>query len=205
METKGLLAGKVQILLVVMIVVLFPLISILVNFKGAQNGKTFYKDLKNNLGQMPAFNNMGWLNDSLSSVAARGNTLVVSFISTENREAVLSTIKPIVKTEQFREGIDNLKFVTFDMAQDSSFFRPYTQNLNPNDRKIWQILRGGNNLPANMKLPDVYHVSLIDTAGVIRRFYDVRKADDRRMLVEHIAVMPIKKKYSVEKREQKQM
>ena len=56
-----------------------------------------------------------------------------------------------------------------------------------------------------MKLPDLYHISLVDTAGVIRRFYDVRNKDDRKMLVEHIAVMPIKKKYAVEKREQKKM
>jgi hypothetical protein len=204
MEKKNL-GSKIQISLVVLVVVLFPLISVLVNFKGAENGKAFYKDIKNNLGQMPPFNNTGWLNDSLSSAIARGNVLVVSFISTENREAVLNTIKPIVKTEQFREGIDNLKFLTFDTSNDSSFFRPYAQNFNPNDRKIWKILRGGNNLPTEMKLPDLYHVSLVDTAGIIRRFYDVRLAEDRRKLVEHIAVMPIKKKYAVEKKEQKQM
>ena len=205
MERKSLLSGKIQISLVVMIVVLFPLISMLINFKGAENGKAFYRELKNNLGQMPTFNNTGWLNDSLSTESSKGNVLVVSFISTENREEVLNTIKPIVKTQQFRDEVDNLKFLTFDTSNDSSFFRPYTQNFNPTDRKLWQILRGGNNLPTDMKLPNLYHVSLIDTAGVIRRFYDVRKADDRRMLVEHIAVMPIKKKYSVEKREQKKM
>jgi hypothetical protein len=196
---------KIQAFMVVAVVVLFPLISILVNFKGAENGTAFYKDLKNNLGQMPLFDNKGWLNDSLSMAASRGNVLVVSFVSNDNREAVLKTIQPIVKTQQFREEVDNLKILTFDTAQDSSFFIPYTQNLSPNDRKLWQILRGGNELPSQMKLPDLYHVSLIDTAGIIRRFYDVRKAEDRTMLVEHIAVMPLKKKYSVEKREQKKM
>jgi hypothetical protein len=205
METKGLLAGKVQISLVVMIIVLFPLISIWVNFSGAANGKRFYKELKNNLGQMPAFNNTGWLNDSLTSTAAKGNVLVVSFISGENRDSVLNTINLIVKTQQFRDEVDNLKFLTFDTTNDSTFFRPYAQNLNTNDRKIFQILRGGDNLPTEMKLPDLYHVSLVDTAGVIRRYYDVRDAEDRRKLVEHIAVMPIKKKYSIEKREQKKM
>jgi hypothetical protein len=46
---------------------------------------------------------------------------------------------------------------------------------------------------------------LIDTAGVIRRFYDIRQETERRKLIEHIAVMPIRKKKSVEKRDQKTM
>lgn len=202
---QNTIGRKIQISLLVAVIVLFPLISIWVNFTGAENGKAFYKNLKNNLGQMPAFNTTGWLNDSLSAATAKGNVLVVSFVSLENREAILSTLQPLVRTNQFREEVDNLKFLTFDMDNDSTFFRPYTQNLNPNDRKLWQILRGGKNLPAEMKLPDLYHISLVDTAGIIRRFYDVRNKDDRKMLVEHIAVMPIKKKYAVEKKEQKKM
>ncbi len=202
---ENTLGRKIQISLLVAVIVLFPLISIWVNFTGAENGKAFYKNLKNNLGQMPSFQSMGWLNDSMSLNAAKGNVLVVSFVSLENRDVLLNTILPIVKTTQFREEVDNLKFLTFDTDNDSAYFRPYTQNLNANDRKLWQILRGGKNLPAEMTLPDLYHVSLVDTAGVIRRFYDVRNKDDRRMLVEHIAVMPLKKKYSVEKKEQKKM
>jgi hypothetical protein len=205
MNEKSTLGRKINISLLVAVIVIFPLISVWVNLSGAENGKTFYKDLKNNLGKMPEFNNTGWLSDSLSSSSARGNVLVVSFVSAETREAVLNTIQPIVKTQQFREEVDNLKILTFDTADDSTYFKPYTENLNAYDKKLWQILRGGSDLPAQMKLPDLYHVSLIDTAGVIRRFYDVRKSDDRRMLVEHIAVMPLKKKYSVEKREQKKM
>jgi hypothetical protein len=205
MKGENTIGRKINITLLVAVIVLFPLISVWVNLSGAENGKAFYKDLKNNLGTLPEFNNTGWLNDSLSSSAAKGNVLVVSFVSAENREAVLSTIQPIVKTEQFREEVDNLKILTFDISSDSVFFKPYLEKLNANDRKLWQILRGGSEMPTQMKLPDLYHVSLIDTAGVIRRLYDVRKSDDRRMLVEHIAVMPLKKKYSVEKREQKKM
>ena len=43
---------KFQIAVVVSLIVGFPLISILVNIKGAQNGKVFYSNIKNNLGQL---------------------------------------------------------------------------------------------------------------------------------------------------------
>ena len=77
--------------------------------------------------------------------------------------------------------------------------------MNTRDREMWHILRGGIELPAQMKLSSNYIVSLIDTAGVIRRFYDVRNALDKKLLVEHISIMPIRKKVNVEKKDQKSL
>ena len=196
---------NIQIILLVGVVVLFPLISLLVNFKGAENGRAFYKELKNNLGLLPDFSLKSWSGNTISLASIKGNVLVVSFLTHENRETVLNTITPIVKTGQFREEVDNLQFLTFDVADDSVFSKNLTKDFTPQDRKMWEILRGGNDLQEQMKLPNSYNTALIDTAGIIRRFYDLRNTDDKRLLVEHIAVMPIKRKYSVEKRGQKQM
>ena len=196
---------NIQIGLLVGVVVLFPLISLLINFKGAENGRAFYKEIKNNLGILPAFQLKNWANDSVLSNKIKGNVLIMSFINIENRQAVLDVIKPVVKTGQFREEVDNLQFLTFDIANDSIFSKQYSDNFTPQDRKMWQILRGGNDVPSKMKLPDLYHIALVDTAGIIRRFYDVRNETDKRLLVEHIAIMPIKRKYSVEKKDQKQL
>ncbi len=192
-----------QIFLVTLVIVLFPLVSFIMNLKGRQTGRTFYDTLKNKYGLFPAFNSTGWHSDSLSSEKFLGNVVVVSFVSKESREEVMNTIQSIVKTDQFREEIDNLAFLTFDLAQDSTFYSNFTQKMNTKDHEMWKILRGGDSLFNQMKLPNAYTVSLIDTANTIRCYYDVRKPDDRKLLVEHISVMPIHRKANVEKKEQK--
>ena len=154
---------------------------------------------------MPTFSSIGWNNDTLTSANLKGKVLVVSFATDSSREEVMNTLKPIVKTEQLREEIDNLNYLTFDLTNDSIFNKNYLQNLNTRDREMWHILRGGIELPAQMKLSSNYIVSLIDTAGVIRRFYDVRNAVDKKLLVEHISIMPIRKKVNVEKKDQKSL
>ena len=196
---------SLQIALVVGLIVAFPIISVIINFKGAENGRAFYKGIKNNLGTLPTFSSIGWNNDTLTSANLKGKVLIVSFASDSSREEVMNTLKPIVKTEQLREEIDNLNYLTFDLTNDSIFNKNYLQNLNTRDREMWHILRGGNELPAQMKLSSNYIVSLIDTAGVIRRFYDVRNPIDKKLLVEHISIMPIRKKVNVEKKDQKSL
>lgn len=196
---------SLQIALVVGLIVAFPVISIIINIKGAETGRAFYKGIKNNLGQLPEFNSVGWNNDTMSSDNLKGKVLVVSFASDSSRDEVMNTLKPIVKTEQLREEIDNLNYITFDLTNDSLFNKSYLQNLNTRDREMWHILRGGDDLPEQMKLSSSYIVSLIDTAGVIRRFYDVRVPEDKKLLVEHISIMPIRKKVNVEKKDQKSL
>ena len=196
---------SLQIALVVGLIVAFPIISVIINFKGAENGRAFYKGIKNNLGTLPTFSSIGWNNDTLTSANLKGKVLIVSFASDSSREEVMNTLKPIVKTEQLREEIDNLNYLTFDLTNDSIFNKNYLQNLNTRDRELWHILRGGNELPAQMKLSSNYIVSLVDTAGVIRRFYDVRNPIDKKLLVEHISIMPIRKKVNVEKKDQKSL
>ncbi len=196
---------KFQIAVVVGLIVGLPIISIIVNMKGAQNGRVFYSGIKNSLGQFPNFIASGWNNDTVSASSLKGKVLVVSFASAQSRDEVMSTLKPIVKTEQFREEVDNLQFLTFDLTNDSIFHRNYLQNLNARDRELWHILRGGEELPNQMKLTDDFTISLIDTLGVIRRFYDIRKPADRKLLVEHISIMPIKRKKNIEKKEQKSL
>ncbi len=196
---------KIQTALLVGVVVGLPAISFLVNVYGAKSGKAFYSDIKNNLGKLGDFNTVGWNNDTVSANTVKGKVLVVSFTSSANREELINTLKPIVKTEQFREEVDNLQFLTFDTNNDSAYYHNFVNQLNSKDKEIWHLLRGGNDLAIQMKIPNDYNISLVDTTGVIRRFYDIRKNEDRRLLVEHISVMPIKRKKDVEKKEQKKL
>ncbi len=196
---------KIQTALLVGVVVGLPAVSFLVNVYGAKSGKAFYSGIKNNLGKIGDFNTVGWNNDTVTTNTVKGKVLVVSFTSSANREELINTLKPIVKTEQFREEVDNLQFLTFDTNNDSAYYHNFVNQLNSKDKEIWHLLRGGNDLAIQMKVPNDYNISLIDTTGVIRRFYDIRKNEDRRLLVEHISVMPIKKKIDVEKKEQKKL
>ncbi len=196
---------KIQTALLVGVVVGLPAVSFLVNVYGAKSGKAFYSGIKNNLGKIGDFNTVGWNNDTVTTNTVKGKVLVVSFTSSANREELINTLKPIVKTEQFREEVDNLQFLTFDTNNDSAYYHNFVNQLNSKDKEIWHLLRGGNDLAIQMKVPNDYNISLIDTTGVIRRFYDIRKNEDRRLLVEHISVMPIKRKIDVEKKEQKKL
>ena len=192
-----------QVWLLVGVVVGLPAISFIVNLYGSKTGRTFYSGLKNNYGQLGSFNTVGWNNDTISSNVTKGKVLVISFTTDTNRDDVINTLKPIVKTEQFREEIDNLAFITFDLGKDSAYYKSMIQQMNNRDKELWHIAKGGNDLMTQMKIPNSNTISLVDTAGVIRRLYDVKNPEDRKLLVEHIAVMPIKNKKDVVKKDQK--
>ena len=196
---------KLQMILLVGIIVAFPLISFIVNMKGAEKGRAFYGDIKNNLGKLPEFNLTSYTDPNTEAANSKGKTRVVSFLSLNSRDSALSIMKAISRTEQLREEIDNLNFMTFDLTTDSAFMAKYVQTISPNERQNWQILKGGNEVAIAIKLPNEFSFALIDTANIVRRFYDIRQMDERRKLIEHIAVMPIHKKKSVEKRDQKIM
>jgi hypothetical protein len=194
-----------QLLMLAIILVGFPIATYLVQQNGLKQSKLFFKDLKNNLGEFPdavaATNYYGDFKPEL----LRGQTRVVAFATANSRDSLLPVFLAFARTEQFQEEIDNLSFLTFDMVGDSSYYRNYAQSLTKRERQRWWILRGGNDLAQAIKLPNEYACALIDTAGIIRRFYDIREASERKILTEHISVMPIRKKEKVEKRDQKQM
>jgi hypothetical protein len=193
-----------QIALLVGVVVVMPIISIIVNFKGAKQGQQFYSTLKHNYGKIPPLNSNSWFNDSINSEKLKGKVIVISFITPNNRDTIMNVINPIIKTEQFREEVDNLSFLTFDLTEDSTYSVNYLQKMNDGDRRLLKILRGGNEILPFFKLPNEFSVVLVDTAGDMRYYYDTRKAEDKRLLVEHISVMPIKMDKKPLKRDQKQ-
>jgi hypothetical protein len=196
---------KLQMILLVCVMVAFPLISFIVNMKGAEKGRVFYGDIKNNLGKLPEFNLRSYTDPNAESANAKGKTRVASFLSMDSRDSVLSVMKAISRTEQLREEIDNLNFMTFDLTTDSAFTTKYVQNISPNERQNWQLLKGGSEIAAAIKLPNDFSFALIDSANVVRRFYDIRQDAERRKLIEHIAIMPIHKKKSIVKKDQKVM
>jgi hypothetical protein len=194
-----------KLLLLTGVIVLFPLISFVINLKGAEKGRAFYGGIKNNLGKIPAFELGSYTDPNTEAGIYKGKTKVASFVTAESRDSVLSVMKAISRTEQLQEEIDNLNFMTFDLTSDSLLMRKYIQTISPNERKNWQILRGGTEVAEAIKLPNNFSFALIDSANVIRRFYDIRQESERRLLIEHIAIMPIRKKQSIVKRGQKTM
>jgi hypothetical protein len=194
-----------QVALLVGVVVGMPLISILVNFKGAEKGQKFYSTLKQNYGKMPTFNSISWFNDSINTEKIKGKVMVISFITPENRDTIMNVLNPIIKTEQFREEVDNLSFLTFDVKEDSLYSVNSLKKMNEVDRRLMKILRGGNDVMPLFKLPNNFCVALVDTAGDIRYYYDTRVKEDKKLLVEHISVMPIKMDKKPIKRDQKQL
>jgi hypothetical protein len=160
--------------------------------------------LKQNYGKMPTLNCVSWFNDSINSEKMKGKVMIISFISPETRDTIMNVINPIIKTEQFREEVDNLAFLAFDVKEDSTYSTNYLKKMNDGDRRLMKILRGGNNIMPLFKLPNNFCVALVDTAGDIRYYYDTRVKEDKRLLVEHISVMPIKMDKKPIKRDQKQ-
>lgn len=193
-----------QVLFFALVVLVLPLGSLMVNLKGAAKGKAFYSTLKNKYGKVLAFNNASWMNDSVNTAKIKGKVMVFAFITPENRDTIMNVMRQVVKVQQFRDEVDNLTFLTFDTKEDSVYAASYVQTMNITDHKMWKILRGGNDLKTAFKLPNDFNVALVDTANEIRCYYDTRKAEDRKLLVEHISVMPIRKDKNPEKRDQKQ-
>jgi hypothetical protein len=201
-KSKGRL---ITVVMLGLVVIGFPLVSLLVNLKGAETGKAFYSTLKKKYGKVPTINALTWQNDSLKNEKIKGKVMVVSFISPQNRDTIMNVLRPVIKTEQFRYNVDNLTFLTFDLTEDSIYATNYLKNMNQWDHNTWKILRGGNDIMPAFHLPTEFSVALVDTAGDIRCYYDTRKPEDKKMLVEHISVMPIKRDKNPEKRDQKQL
>ncbi len=198
--------GIIQVLLVSLFLVIIPLVTFFIQRKGMAEGIELYKDLKKNLGQMPAqFQATNYSNEPFDPAKLKGQTLVASWATPQSRDSILSIMRTINRIPQFQEEIDNLQFLTFDTAADSTFFKAYYFNLTRNERAKWWILRGGNDIQHSIKLPNDFSIALIDTSGIIRRFYDIREANERKILIEHISIMPLKKKKTIEKINQKQM
>jgi hypothetical protein len=194
-----------KIILLTAVIVLFPLISFVINLKGAEKGRAFYGGIKNNLGKLPEFDLKSYTDPNTEAGKSKGKTRVVSFMTLASRDSVLSVMKAISRTEQLREEIDNLNFITFDLTADSFFTRKYVETISPNERQNWQLLMGGKEVAEAIKLPNEFSFALIDSANVIRRFYDTRQDAERRLLIEHIAIMPIRKKQAIVKAPQKTM
>jgi hypothetical protein len=198
--------GFFQVLVISLFLVVLPLATFFVQQKGAAEGRELYKDIKKNMGLMPAqFSASNYANESFESSILRGQTLVASWASPQSRDSVLAVMLKINRIPQFQEEVDNLQFVTFDTSTDSTFFKNYYANLTRNERSKWFLLRGGNDVQQTIKLPNDFSIALVDTAGIIRRFYDIREANERKLLIEHISIMPLKTKKMVVKKDQKQM
>ena len=190
-------------LLVLVLLVVTPAISMLVLFKGRDSGVAFYKDLKQNLGTVN-FATSNDLNAIKNNTAQyKGKVLVFSNFKTVSYDTLYSVFKIVNKIDQFKDEVDNLAFIALFDSSSQNETRQFYNSLLQSDKNRW-IFLNENPTTFNLNFPSPYHVAIVDTIGVIRRYYDLRLLEQKKKFVENLSIMPnIKKVGNVVKREQK--
>ncbi len=190
-----------QTLLVLTLIIGLPLISMLVLFKGRDTGVAFYKDLKQNLGTIHWASSSDINNVKVNTLDYKGKVLVFSEFTPESADTVTSVFKIVNKIDQFKDEVDNLAFIALYDSSSQNETRQYYNTLLQSDKNRWTFLNEKSDA-FNLKLPSPYNVAIVDTIGVIRRYYDLRVLSEKKKFVENLSVMPnIKKKGNVVKRE----
>lgn len=175
----------------------------LVLFKGRDTGVAFYKDLKQNLGTINFVTSPDLNNAKNNTAQYKGKVLVFSKFTTESYDTLVSVFRIVNKIDQFKDEVDNLAFIALFDSTSQNEMRQFYNGLLQSDKNRWAFL---NENPTNFKLnfPSPYDVAIVDTIGVIRRYYDLRLMEQKKKFVENLSVMPnIKKVGNVVKREQK--
>ncbi len=185
-------------------ILLFPLVSLFVNIKGSKDGNTFFSELRKNLGTLPNFSQKDIHGNLQTGAAIRGNMILFSVLQNQGADSVISVLKIINKTDQFREEVDNFRLITFYDSLNIDKANQLEAQISAKDKERWLVLPMNDSIK-NIHLPTDYSVALIDTSGIIRHFYDTRLLPEKQMLVQHLALMPIRKKKDVIKVEQKKM
>jgi hypothetical protein len=190
--------------LMICVIVVFPIVSYIVTMKGAEAGRLFFSVLKKNLGTIPNYSENDIRGNLQTADALRGSIVLFSVLQNGGADSVISVLRIINKTEQFREEVDNFKLITFyDSLNTDNAHRLDTQ-ISAADKERWIVLPLNDSIK-KIILPNDYSIGLVDTVGIIRHFYDTRLLPDKQLLVQHLALMPIKKKKDVVKAEQRKM
>ena len=190
--------------LMICVVVVFPIVSYLVTMKGAEAGRLFFSVLKKNLGTIPNFTAKDIRGNLQTAEDLRGNIVLFSVLQNEGADSIISVLKIINKTEQFREEVDNFKLITFYDSLNTVKAHSLETQISALDKERWIVLPVNDSIK-KIILPNNYSIGLVDTVGVIRHFYDTRILSEKQLLVQHLALMPIKKKKDVVKAEQRKM
>ncbi len=190
--------------LMICVVVVFPIVSYLVTMKGAEAGRLFFSVLKKNLGTIPNYSEKDIRGNLQTADALRGSIVLFSVLQNGGADSVTSVLKIINKTEQFREEVDNFKLITFYDSLNTNNARKLDAQISAADKERWIVLPLNDSIK-KIILPNDYSIGLVDTVGIIRHYYDTRLLPDKQLLVQHLALMPIKKKKDVVKVEQRKM
>ena len=189
-------------IVIICLVILFPIISYLVTMKGAESYRLFVSDLKKNLGELPNYAQNDLNGNLQTRQDVKGNFILFSKLQNQGADSVISVLKVINKTDQFREEVDNFRLITFYDSLNTEKAKLLNTQLSANDKMRWLIMPTNDSID-KIKLPNDYALAIIDTIGIIRHFYDTRLLTDKQLLIQHLALMPLKKKKDVVKVEQK--
>lgn len=176
-----------SLLILLVIVVVFPLISL----KYLKKGLSFRQDqleLLDQLGQVSDFNATNIDGKSMSKSLTLGRVTVFSFDRMACDPKFSKTIKEYVF--KFINQDDFRHVILKDRSNCSDWGESYVAELKDNDDINSQL----NNLISSSDRSS--HVALVDRQGEIRRVYDLTRKEDIESLVTHTTLLmpPLKKR-----------
>lgn len=192
-----------QILALLLLLVAFPAIS----WYYLQIGLDYRLDTMDKLGdygKIPAFELITYKLDTLDREDTESNMIVASFFDLDNESLRRSFGENLGKLhDQFddRNDLLFLQHLLSDVpsAEEISTFE-IKYELSDEEQcyffvggqpPLEQLAREGYRLPLEQdpELAENPYLVLVDTTGTIRRYYDVRKSEEVKLLVEHIALL----------------
>jgi hypothetical protein len=192
-----------QIMALMLLLVAFPAISWYYLQIGLDYRLETLKDLGDH-GKIPDFELVTYKLDTLDREYIDHSMVVASFFDLENETLSTAFGENLRKLHEQFDSRDDLFFlhhVLGDM-QEAKKINAFENKYELTDEtqcfflvegrpSIEQLAREGYQLPLGegMTLADNPYLVLADTTGTIRRYYDVRKNEEVKRLVEHIAIL----------------
>ncbi len=200
-----------------MILLVFPAVTMWVNFTGLGISRGVSRELKDSLGIFRNVELTNTLGESVTDATLRGKVILATFVSANNaanRDSVaIATLKPVLK--HYEETTNNLYMMVIGANAIDSLktMTDYAAQMGIRNMNRWQFVTGKTDEVARLmngiKYPTTPtadanpYIVLMDTAGIVRRVYDTRIAAQRKRLVEHLFILPINLKGKAEVRTDK--
>lgn len=175
--------------------------------------------LDNNYGELPAFVAVNQYGDTITEADFRGNMVMVDFFFTRCNLTCPPMMRNMVDVNDQFSDRDDIKIISFTVDPENdttNLLRQFSQDLGlRNNNRKWYLANLGSTTETvriaqeHFKLPTdeadgdntILHsryIALVDTAGVIRNYYDGTTDEGVSRLVKHTAfLMPIEGKSKV--------
>lgn len=192
-----------RVVVVLILIVGFPLVSWLYLKTGVKYRKEALAELQNH-GKLPVFSLSTQDRDTLTNEMVKGKILVVDFFDSGKPEtpALMHFLTALHHQFDDRTDVLFLNHAIHPGHDSLSGLRSYAEKQGVKDFNQCLFLSADSLTMADLA-NNQYHMpadhlygdfALVDTAGVIRKYYDSGSPKDMKRLVEHIAmILPLAK------------